>query len=448
MASRARRYCEHRSRRLFDDVGRRARRTRALFDETVRRFGVARCVCSEEHDHVAIGRTQRGILSNARWVAPLLMGLMATGCVLHPDDGAETWPAGSTGAESSLVPSTGSTLESSTEKGELTEGSGSGVSPDSSGANPTLSGPSSSSETFPSSAPTSSEDTQTGEGPENLLLLLESDPAFSQLTAAIQRAKFEPELRKLEQRTFLAPSNAAFDAMDPKLKAEIFADEARLVALLRNHLLEGRVVADELSAGARRTLAGYPLMGRVSPDGMPILQSGGSGMVRRWNLSAKNGMLQGIDGVLTVPRYSLLELTQTHPQLSSFFAAASGSELNDLLNDESSGVYTLYAPHNQAFAALAQRMGAAAYAELMQNKTEISQVIRQHLHPELLGADEAFAPKDVESLEPGKPLRFRRQGTFAPPTVNGRGFVNAVGTDVVAKNGILHAMDGTLHDGP
>lgn len=289
-------------------------------------------------------------------------------------------------------------------------------------------------------------DTQTGAGPNSLLLAVVQDPKFSQLTRAIARAGFESELtHAFGQRTFLAPNNAAFDRLPPAEKAALMDNPKRLLELLRHHVMEGRTSVDQLSGGIRRSLAGYPIIGRSSPDAGPFMQSGGTrqAQIISGDRSAKNGVFHEVSELLAIPEQSILELAQGRSELSSFFAAASASSLEAQLRNP--GHLTVFAPNNQGFSDLSDRIGAQAYADLLKNQSEISRVLRQHLHGELFASDKILEGKDIGSLEPGKAIRCRWNKGVA--TVNGRQVEGGSQTDLIAKNGVLHIVRGTLHDG-
>lgn len=99
-----------------------------------------------------------------------------------------------------------------------------------------------------------------------------------------------------EQVTLFAPTDDAWEALPDTTRTAILNDRERLRQLLLHHMVEGRVVARELTdgttlttlAGDRITVSGGGLSARV--DGAALLLA---------DLDAANGVLHVVDGVLT-----------------------------------------------------------------------------------------------------------------------------------------------------
>lgn len=132
----------------------------------------------------------------------------------------------------------------------------------------------------------------------DLVTLAELTPALSDLLAALDAAGVRETLRGDAAGagyTVLAPSNAAFDALDDPLPS----DPEALTPILLQHVLLTRVLAGDLTDGQMlTTLAGVTLM--VERDGSTVRLVGPSSSVQvtQADLRASNGIVHVIDGVV------------------------------------------------------------------------------------------------------------------------------------------------------
>jgi uncharacterized surface protein with fasciclin (FAS1) repeats len=157
----------------------------------------------------------------------------------------------------------------------------------------------------PAAAPAGNPATPTPgtQNPGTVVSVSQGEPEFSTLTRLIGAAGLVEDLSKPGPFTLLAPTNAAFEklpagTLDDLLKPE---NKARLVAVLQNHVLVGRLGAADaanLSQGGRpadaRTLGGGTV--RVTAQG-PAL-SFGAAKVTKPDVKASNGVIHQIDAVL------------------------------------------------------------------------------------------------------------------------------------------------------
>lgn len=119
------------------------------------------------------------------------------------------------------------------------------------------------------------------------------------------------------------------------------------------------------------------------------------------------------------------------PDLSTLVAAVTAADLATTL--QGAGPYTVFAPTNDAFAALPA--GLVDQLLLPCNKDALTKVLTYHVvSGKVLAAD--ITPGDVETVEGGTVAL-----TTDPVKVNGATVVTA---DVPASNGVVHVIDKVL----
>merc|ERR1712019_85022 len=177
----------------------------------------------------------------------------------------------------------------------------------------------------------------------------------------------------------------------------------------------------------------------VSPDGKDFKK-----VVAADNL-ASNGVAHIIDGVLLPPAQledgqpNLVELAQSVPDLSTLVSAVVAADLADTLSG--AGPFTLFAPTNEAFAALP----AGTLDNLLkpENKAALADILTYHvISGQFLSKDLKFF-QPVETVE-GKRVHIVRvhDTVLVGPSLKDLKHVTAA--DNVASNGVAHIIDGVL----
>merc|ERR1712178_162071 len=126
---------------------------------------------------------------------------------------------------------------------------------------------------------------------------------------------------------------------------------------------------------------------------------------------ASNGVVHIIDGVLMpvaptpTPRPNIVKLAESVKDLSTLVAAVVAGDLADTLS--SPGPFTVFAPTNEAFAALP----AGTLEKLMkpESKKELVDILTFHVLPEKVLSSELKPFQAVKTVE-GKPLHVTKLG--------------------------------------
>merc|ERR1712029_83701 len=160
---------------------------------------------------------------------------------------------------------------------------------------------------------------------------------------------------------------------------------------------------------------------------------------------ASNGVAHIIDGVLLPPSAlaggepNIVELAQSVDDLSTLVAAVVAGDLVETLS--SPGPFTVFAPTNEAFAALPE--GTLDSLLKPENKDQLVDILTYHVLPaQVLSTDLKFFQR-VNTVE-GKPVHVykTRKGVYVSP--DGKDFKTVVGADNKASNGVAHIIDGVL----
>merc|ERR1711913_241527 len=172
----------------------------------------------------------------------------------------------------------------------------------------------------------------------------------------------------------------------------------------------------------------------VTPDGKDFKT------VTAADNQASNGVVHIIDGVLLPPtglqdsQPNIVELAQSVDDLSTLVAAVVAGDLAETLS--SPGPFTVFAPTNEAFAALP----AGTLDSLLkpENKDQLVGILTYHVLPaQVLSTD--LKPKQVVETVNGQELLVS--------IYNGDVYANkakVVGADNLASNGVAHIIDGVL----
>merc|ERR1712156_165505 len=172
----------------------------------------------------------------------------------------------------------------------------------------------------------------------------------------------------------------------------------------------------------------------VSPDGKDFKTVVGADNM------ASNGVAHIIDGVLIPPaglmvdEPNIVELAQSVDDLSTLVAAVVAGDLVETLS--SPGPFTVFAPTNEAFAALPA--GTLDTLLKPENKGQSVDILTYHALPaKVLSTD--LKPKQVVKTVEGKDLLVT--------IYKGNVYANkakVVGADNMASNGVAHIIDGVL----
>ena len=238
-----------------------------------------------------------------------------------------------------------------------------------------------------------------------------SNDDFSTLVTALQTTGLDATLDDEEGNfTVFAPTDDAFARLGEDTLNALLDDPETLSDILRYHVVEDA----ELDSDAFQTLAGGPLemangqnVG-LSLDGESLLVN--LSTVTMTDIEADNGVIHVIDTVLTPPGergepdQTIAQVASGNENLGTLVAALGAADLVGTL-DSTDETFTVFAPTDEAFAAL----GQANVDALLADTDALSNLLLQHVIQEEEPGDEvnsiaAFAANGtpVETLSGDK----------------------------------------------
>lgn len=274
---------------------------------------------------------------------------------------------------------------------------------------------------------------------------------FTALVAAAQRAGLDDDLVAASANlTVFAPTNAAFNTLATQLG---FADATAMVnalppqalaSILTYHVLPARRTAADLTAGGATQATAYSFDG--APATLAVGTTGGvrltdaaltQATVTTANVAASNGVIHVVDKVLVPPGVlTVVQMAQVNPAFSTLVGAVVQAGLADDLS--ATGPFTVFAPTNDAFAAIADTVAGLT-------EPQLQTVLTYHVvGAQVLSSGIPFgtpvdtlAGQSITINAGTAPVIATITDTTATPST-------IVAVDVRASNGVIHVIDKVL----
>jgi transforming growth factor-beta-induced protein len=275
-------------------------------------------------------------------------------------------------------------------------------------------------------------------------------PQLDTLEAAIRAAGLQDVLRKHESRyTLFAPTNRAFEQLlrDLNLTAEqLLQNKPLLTQVLTYHVLATRVFSfqiqdDSIAATVQGQSIRFDTRGpRFFPSVTLTDAQNRQSQVVFPNLAARNGVVHLIDRVILPQSQNLVELAVANPQFSILVEAVAAAGLVETLSG--AGPFTVFAPTNDAFAALLGELRLSK-EELLANKPLLTAVLTYHVLPARVLAGD-IRDNSTPTTVQGQAIRLDTDGGKVVITDASGRQSNVVATNVQASNGVIHVIDKVI----
>ncbi len=260
---------------------------------------------------------------------------------------------------------------------------------------------------------------------------------FTTLVAAVQAAGLVDTLKGEGPFTVFAPTDEAFAALPEGAIDALLADPTGdLTQILLYHVLPGKVMAADVSDGLEATTAQGATVTFSTADGTVKINDAA---IVATDIAASNGVIHVIDAVILPPAEESAELSDivdtavAAGNFTTLVAAVQAAGLVDTLKGE--GPFTVFAPTDEAFAALPE---GAIDALLADPTGDLTQILLYHVVPgKVMAADVS------DGLE--APTAYGANVSFS--IADGVVKINdatIIATDIETSNGVIHVIDAVI----
>jgi len=275
--------------------------------------------------------------------------------------------------------------------------------------------------------------------PATLVETALADGRFKTLATALTKADLVEALQEKGPLTVFAPTDKAFAKLPKKLVADLLKPEnkEKLVSILTYHVSPGaNGLGDALKLGEIPTLQGATIGVAFSEGSIRVNES----LLVNSDIKCSNGIIHVIDSVLLPPeppkpeRQTILSVAEEAGSFSTLLAAVKAAGLDATL--EGKGPFTVFAPTDDAFAALPK--GTVESLLKKENRDKLAAILTYHVVPGRVTAGDALSAAKAETVQ-GASLKFGiRDGLLK---VNDSTIKTV---DLDGGNGVIHVIDAVL----
>jgi uncharacterized surface protein with fasciclin (FAS1) repeats len=265
-----------------------------------------------------------------------------------------------------------------------------------------------------------------------------ASPDLTLLESAVLRANLATTLSSPGPYTVFAPTDAAFAATGITAANISALTPAQLQTLLLYHTIPAEIFAANVPAGPNAkvvTAGGDSIFVTRNTSGVYI-----NGInVTTADVDASNGVIHLISRVLQPPTGNIVEVAQANPSFTYLVAAVIRANLASVLSGP--GIYTVFAPTNNAFIAAGFPTIASIEAA---DPALLAGILTYHVVPGRVFANDLTNGATPATVN-GKTVTVGVTGSGA--TVKGitnTTASNIIGVNVMARNGVVHVIDQVL----
>lgn len=277
------------------------------------------------------------------------------------------------------------------------------------------------------------DETTAPEIPTSVAAVVSGSSSLGTLTAALESAGLVGALEGQGPFTIFAPRNAAFDALGADVVSSLLesGNADLLETILTYHVVPGAsLMAGDLSDGQTvTTLQGEELTigvsgGSVTVDGAAVVEA---------DLESENGVVHVIDAVLVPSETDLVDVAVLNG-FSTLVGLVRDAGLESTLRSDNGGAgFTVFAPTNDAFAALSTVPSGQALVD----------VLTYHVVGATVGSGDLSDGQVVTTVQGGT-FTVNLDGSAVSITDGAGNTVDVTLTDVPASNGVIHVLSGVL----
>ena len=275
---------------------------------------------------------------------------------------------------------------------------------------------------------------------KNIVELAQSDTTLSILVSAVSKAGLASTLSTTANLTVFAPTNAAFraagypqtviDALTPAQVSSV------LTPILTYHVVGAKVLSTAVPASDTvKTLNTKNIYASKNANGVFV-----NGIaVTTADLSASNGVVHKIAGVLVPPTKTIAQIVIDDPaNFSLLLAAVSKAGLAGALSG--AGKFTVFAPTNAAFSATPFNTEAVINGA---DAAAVGTIVKAHVIGTNVFASDLIAGGTAPTLNSGQTLTIS-----LPAALKITGSANTASpvtsANIVATNGVVHVVSKVI----
>ena len=265
-----------------------------------------------------------------------------------------------------------------------------------------------------------------------------ADGRFTTLVAAVTAADLVDTLKGEGPFTVFAPTDDAFAALPEGTVEALLADIPTLTDILLYHVVPGKVMAaDVVGLTSATTAQGTDIA--ISVEGDTVMINDATVLIT--DIETSNGVIHVIDTVI-VPgademeeeamAMDIVDTAVADGRFTTLVAAVTAADLVDTLKGE--GPFTVFAPTDDAFAALPEGTVEALLADI----PTLTDILLYHVVPgKVMAADVV-----------GLTSATTAQGTDIAISVEGDTVMindaTVLITDIETSNGVIHVIDTVI----
>ena len=258
-----------------------------------------------------------------------------------------------------------------------------------------------------------------------------NSPDHNTLEAAVIAADLAGVLSGNGPFTLFAPTDDAFAALGQETIDALLADPSGdLTDILAYHAVAGKALSTDLSDGQMiTTVNGKDVTVTINDDGVFINDA----QVTVADIETDNGVVHVIDAVLLPPSNTIVDIVVNSEDHNTLEAAVIAAGLVETLSGD--GPFTVFAPTDDAFAALGQETIDALLADPM---GELTSILLYHAVSGTAFSSELTDGQMITTIN----------GRDVTVTINDDGvFINdaqVTVADIEADNGVVHVINAVL----
>lgn len=296
-----------------------------------------------------------------------------------------------------------------------------------------------------------------GGGGDSIVGIAAADPNFSTLVAAVQKAGLADAL-EADGLTVFAPTNDAFAALLTAIGASSLDDLSaeQLTPILLYHVVGAEVDSTAASAAASGdgTVAALGGTIRIAASGGGLVLDGNASITMA-DIQASNGYIHVIDSVLLPSITDVVTTSDSLSTLATALVAADGDpSMPDLVGTfDGPGSFTLFAPENDAFAAVLSGNGLSdlnALVGALGGTSGLIGILQYHAAGSRLTSADVVAADgtSVDTLNGSVTITVDggsvivNQGVDSGFAATNDATVKTV--DLYTENGVIHVLDAVI----